>query len=60
MPDYIIIVPQQPKLIGIAADHSGFELKLLLTAHLRGTGHTVVDFGNRIELTSDDAKKVDN
>ncbi|MEO5713570.1 MAG: RpiB/LacA/LacB family sugar-phosphate isomerase [Luteolibacter sp.] len=54
MSDFIIIIPQQPKLIGIAADHGGFELKQILTARLRGTGHTVVDFGDRIELSTDD------
>lgn len=54
MSDVIIVIPQQPKLIGIAADHGGFELKQLLTARLRGTGHTVVDFGDRIELSTDD------
>ena len=54
MSDFIIIIPQQPKLIGIAADHGGFELKQLLTVRLRGTGHTVVDFGDRIELSTDD------
>jgi RpiB/LacA/LacB family sugar-phosphate isomerase len=54
MSDSIIIIPQQPKLIGIAADHGGFELKEILTAKLRGTGHTVVDFGDRTEMPSDD------
>ena len=54
MSDSIIIIPQQPKLIGIAANHGGFELKELLTAKLRGTGHTVVDFGDRTEMPSDD------
>lgn len=50
----IIIIPQQPKLIGIAADHGGFELKQFLTVRLRGTGHKVVDFGDRIEMSTDD------
>ncbi len=54
MCDSIIIIPQQPKLIGIAADHGGFALKKILTARLRGSGHTVVDFGDRIELSTDD------
>ncbi len=54
MSDFIIIIPQQPNLIGFAADHGGFELKQLLTVRLRGTGHTVVDFGDRIELSTDD------
>lgn len=54
MSDVIIVIPQQPKLIGIAADHGGFELKQLLTARLLGSGHTVVDFGDRIELSTDD------
>ena len=32
-------------LIGIAADHGGFELKVELAAALRAAGHELVDFG---------------
>jgi ribose 5-phosphate isomerase B len=31
--------------IGIAADHGGYGLKEDLTAHLRESGHSVIDFG---------------
>jgi ribose 5-phosphate isomerase B len=54
MSNFIILIPQQPKLIGIAADHGGFDLKQLLTSRLRKTGHTVVDFGDRIKMPADD------
>jgi ribose 5-phosphate isomerase B len=39
--------------IGIATDHGGYSLKEELVAHLRETGHEVVDFGAH-ELNSDD------
>jgi ribose 5-phosphate isomerase B len=32
-------------LIGIAADHGGFELKVQLTAALKAAGYEMVDFG---------------
>jgi RpiB/LacA/LacB family sugar-phosphate isomerase len=51
---FTTMISQQPKLIGIAADHGGFELKQILTARLRGTGHSVVDFCDRTELSTDD------
>ena len=54
MSSSIIVIPQPPKHIGIAADHGGFELKGILTARLRGTGHTVTDFGDRREISNDD------
>ena len=54
MCDSLLILPQPPKLIGIAADHGGFELKEHLTACLRGAGHTVIDFGDRREESDDD------
>ena len=50
----LLIFPPSPKLIGIAADHGGFELKQHLTARLRGAGHTVIDFGDRREESDDD------
>jgi len=39
--------------IGIATDHGGFELKVILAARLRSAGHEVVDFGAH-QLTRDD------
>ena len=54
MCDSLLIFPPSPKLIGIAADHGGFELKQHLTARLRGAGHTVIDFGDRREESDDD------
>jgi len=54
MCDSLIILPQRPKLIGIAADHGGFELKQHLTSRLRGAGHTVLDFGDREDQPGDD------
>jgi RpiB/LacA/LacB family sugar-phosphate isomerase len=54
MSNSIIIISQQPQLIGIAADHGGFELKQLLTNRLRRKDHTVVDFGDQIENADDD------
>ena len=54
MSDFLMMIPQQPKFIGIAADHGGFELKQLLSARLRRTGRAVVDFGDRIKLSTDD------
>lgn len=41
------------KLVGIAGDHGGFELKQYLVARLRKAGCNVVDFGSR-GLTPDD------
>jgi ribose 5-phosphate isomerase B len=40
-------------LVGIAADHGGFELKLKLVAALETAGHKVKDFGS-FELVPDD------
>jgi ribose 5-phosphate isomerase B len=34
------------KIIGIAADHAGFELKEYLLTVLRGTEYKIIDFGN--------------
>ena len=42
------------KLIGIAADHGGYELKEYLVRMLRATGHDVIDFGDRIPKVEDD------
>ena len=43
-----------PKLIGIAADHGGFELKHYLAERLRAAGHEIIDFGNRHSQFDDD------
>ena len=43
-----------PKLIGIAADHGGFELKHYLAERLRDAGHEIIDFGNRHPQFDDD------
>jgi ribose 5-phosphate isomerase B len=40
-------------MVGIAADHGGFELKAHLVGKLRAAGHDAVDFGNR-RLDPDD------
>jgi len=43
-----------PKLIGIAADHGGYELKQYLAGMLRKDGHDVIDFGDRQPKAEDD------
>ena len=40
--------------VGIAADHGGFELKVLLIADLKTAGYEVVDFGAHKLETGDD------
>lgn len=44
--------------IGIAADHSGFVLREPLALQLRGSGHTVVDFGPTVFASDDDSPDV--
>ena len=39
--------------IAIGADHAGFKLKSVITAHLRAKGHTVEDFGAFSEQSVD-------
>jgi ribose 5-phosphate isomerase B len=41
-------------LVGIAADHGGFELKQYLLERLRAAGCRVSDFGNRVVDPTDD------
>jgi len=42
------------KLVGIAADHGGFELKGFLAAKLREAGYAVTDFGDpQLQLDDD-------
>ena len=43
-----------PQVIGVAADHGGFELKQYLTGLLRAAGHTVTDFGDARPIPDDD------
>ncbi len=43
-----------PKLLGIAADHGGYDLKQYLIGMLREAGHEVVDFGDEKPKLDDD------
>jgi ribose 5-phosphate isomerase B len=52
--DKIANSPGTPELIGIAADHGGYELKEYLVGRLRATGQTVIDFGDRQPQPDDD------
>lgn len=52
--DSIIGSPKRPSLIGIAADHGGFELKEYLAGKLRESGHEVDDFGDGRPNADDD------
>ena len=54
MSDLLTILPRTPKLIGIAADHGGYELKEYLVRMLRGAGHEVIDCGDRQPTLDDD------
>jgi len=54
MPDSPTILPKTPKLIGIAADHGGYELKEYLVRMLREVGHEVNDFGDQQPTVDDD------
>ena len=44
----------KPALIGIAADHGGFELKQYLAGKLHEAGHRVIDFGDDRSQPDDD------
>ena len=46
--------PTKPKLVGIAADHGGFELKEYLAGRLREAGYELIDFGDRKPTEDDD------
>ena len=52
MPDFVPLVPKM--LLGIAADHGGYELKQYLVEKLRELGHEVIDFGDRNPTEDDD------
>ncbi|MGH7243098.1 MAG: RpiB/LacA/LacB family sugar-phosphate isomerase [Phycisphaerales bacterium] len=41
-------------IVGIAADHGGFELKRELTERLQKAGHTIRDFGDNSNSPQDD------
>lgn len=44
----------EPKRIGVAADHGGYELKEHLSRLLRETGYLVTDFGDCQRISDDD------
>ncbi len=54
MPNSLTTVPCKPMLIGIAADHGGYELKDYLTCMLREARFEVIDFGDRVPDSGDD------
>jgi len=43
-----------PNVIGMAADHGGYELKEYLAGRLRESGRDVIDFGDRQPKVDDD------
>jgi len=47
-------MPRTPRLVGIAADHGGYELKEHLVRMLRDAGHDVIDFGDQQPKLDDD------
>ena len=48
------VTSNTPQIIGIAADHGGYELKEYLAGMLRGASHEVVDFGDQEPRLDDD------
>ena len=54
MPDLPSVFPLTTKVIGIAADHSGFELKQFLVDRLREDGYQFMDFGDGQPRPEDD------
>jgi ribose 5-phosphate isomerase B len=46
--------PTKPEVVGIAADHGGYELKEFLVGRLRDAGHEVIDFGDGKPNEDDD------
>ena len=54
MPNSSPTVEPQPRRIGIAADHGGFELKQHLVEKLREAGNAVIDFGDSLSQPDDD------
>ena len=53
MVDPLTTISTGPKIIGIAADHGGYELKKKISVDLREAGYEVKDFGDD-HLTMDD------
>ena len=53
-PEFIVGLPQTRKLVGIAADHGGYELKEYLIGKLIAQGREVIDFGDRQPKPDDD------
>jgi len=54
MTDLPIILPKTQKIIGVAADHGGYELKEYLVGMLREAGNEVIDFGDGQPNLDDD------
>jgi ribose 5-phosphate isomerase B len=52
--DFTPTSPSAPHVIGLAADHGGFELKEFLNRKLHEAGYEVVDFGNQRAQLEDD------
>ncbi len=52
--DDLTILPNTPKLIDLASDHGGYELKQYLVGRLREAGHEMIDFGDRQPKLEDD------
>jgi len=55
----LIVFPRKSKLIGIASDHGGYELKQHLLGTLREVGYEVIDFGDRKPKADDDYPDVE-
>lgn len=54
MSDHSTTSSKTPLLVGLAADHGGYELKQYLVGRLREAGHEVVDFGDGQPKEDDD------
>jgi ribose 5-phosphate isomerase B len=54
MSELTTVLPMTPKLIGIATDHGGYELKEHLAGMLRESGYEVIDFGDGTPQADDD------
>ena len=54
MTDHLTILPKTLKLIGLAADHGGYELKQYLAGKLREADYEIIDFGDRQPKPEDD------
>ena len=54
MSELVPLLPKKSTLLGIAADHGGYELKEYLIGRLRKDGHEVIEFGDRTPKEEDD------